>query len=340
MHRDQPGGAVGAGQPAIPIDRPRRAFAERLPASRLARIGAGVGPRGGGAAAKLGVANPTAGVAGEAAEGQAEDGAAHGQEGGGAVGSPPSPQRGQTDDRQERRRVTGPCRPFREVLVPIEPFLRLGSRHRIHAIVARLAKMGRRPGAQSRHADQGQRQALGRAAARRPGEDRSQEAQRQPVDRQRIQQDMDVLRLPEGLPEFQPERHPDEKLGNDLRVLQEIDAVATHGFAANGHRLGREIGQLVVHRLVLADQEVNRAVLGLDSDGQSAANAFLGASGVLRAMRAVVEVTGHVKDFALDRDLAAVIGGVAPAGGGDEGGDEQGQLLHGDSTIRFKTLCW
>ncbi len=74
-----------------------------------------------------------------------------------------------------------------------------------------------------------------------------------------------------------------------------------------GDGLRGVVGKLVVDRLVLANEQVNLAVGGLQTDGQAARDAHLRAIGVLRALRAVVGVAGHVEDFPSNGDLAPIL---------------------------------
>jgi hypothetical protein len=84
------------------------------------------------------------------------------------------------------------------------------------------------------------------------------------------------------------------------RVLDHVNAVAGSDFSFDSDPFGGVLRQLAIERLVLANEQIRFAVIGFQADRQPASNAFLCAIGVLLAGCVVIDVTGHVDDFAGD----------------------------------------
>lgn len=92
---------------------------------------------------------------------------------------------------------------------------------------------------------------------------------------------------------------------NELGVLEHRDPATLGQFAFERDDFAAGIGQLVVHRFVLAHDEIGLAVF--DNPNRAAVlDAFRAASGAVTfAHRVMVHVAHHVDDFAGDRFLAS-----------------------------------
>ena len=83
-------------------------------------------------------------------------------------------------------------------------------------------------------------------------------------------------------------------------VLDHLHAIPLNDFAFERDRLGGLGGELLIHRLVVADDEVKLVVRRQQADRASALDAFLGTAFMLVALGPVVEVAHHVHDLAFD----------------------------------------
>ena len=85
---------------------------------------------------------------------------------------------------------------------------------------------------------------------------------------------------------------------NDLGVLEHGDAAALGHFALQRDRLPAILCELIVHRLVFADDQIRFAVAD-DPDRTAVLDAFGPARlSVLLADSVVIDVTHHIHDFA------------------------------------------
>ena len=85
---------------------------------------------------------------------------------------------------------------------------------------------------------------------------------------------------------------------HDLGVLDHGDAAALGHFALQRDRFAAVLSQLIVHRLVFADDQIRFAVA--DDPGRTAALDAFRAAGltVLFADSVVIDVAHHIDDFA------------------------------------------
>src|SRR6267378_566706 len=112
-------------------------------------------------------------------------------------GTRPFPRRDQRDRAQRRQPIEKPNAIFAAVTMFIEPGLAGFVGHRKHAIVSLFAKLINWPGRRCTHQHNDQRHDLRAAASQKKCDEQSEQSHRQAVDRQRIDQDVDVLRLAE-----------------------------------------------------------------------------------------------------------------------------------------------
>jgi hypothetical protein len=83
-------------------------------------------------------------------------------------------------------------------------------------------------------------------------------------------------------------------------VLYHVHAVAGRELSLDGDFFGGVLRQLAIQRLVLADQQIRFAVIGLQTDRQPAGDALLCAIGVFLTGRIVIDVAGHIDDLTTD----------------------------------------
>ena len=97
---------------------------------------------------------------------------------------------------------------------------------------------------------------------------------------------------------------------NDLGVLDHGDAAALCQFAFQGDLFATVIGELIVHRLVFADDQIRFAVAD-DPDRTAALDAF-GPAGLtmLLADSVMIDVAHHIDDFAGDFLRSGRVGAV------------------------------
>ena len=86
---------------------------------------------------------------------------------------------------------------------------------------------------------------------------------------------------------------------NDLGVFEHRRSAVARHFAFERNRLARVLGQLVVHRFVLAYDEINLP-LAEDANRAAAFNAFRRTIRVFIARGVVIDVAHHVDDLAGD----------------------------------------
>ncbi len=84
---------------------------------------------------------------------------------------------------------------------------------------------------------------------------------------------------------------------NDLGVLDHRDAVALGNFAFEGDGFAGVFGELIIHRSVIADDEIGFA-LARDSDRSATSDAFRRAGGMFVSRRVVIDIAHHVDHFA------------------------------------------
>src|ERR1700674_4450699 len=93
---------------------------------------------------------------------------------------------------------------------------------------------------------------------------------------------------------------------NDLGVLEEWDPAVVRELAFQRHGLARVFGELIVHRFVIADDQISFSV-AQDSYRSAAFDAFSGAARMFFAGRIVIGVAHQVDDFAGERFLGGGI---------------------------------
>ena len=104
--------------------------------------------------------------------------------------------------RHSGEHIEGPGEFIRAVFVHFQPSLSLIIGHREHAIVTFLAVVHDRPGNRAAEQDQRKGRDLGGSAALDKRDDEADDAHREPVNGQRVDQNMNVLRLAEILEEL------------------------------------------------------------------------------------------------------------------------------------------
>ena len=105
----------------------------------------------------------------------------------------------QSPPRQAMRAQRTVNQPFRAPPVSLQPGLPVGIGHRIDSVITALTVDGDRPRRASRCQNEKQRHSLRRPAPEQQRYPQSQNSHRQPVDRQRVQEDVYVFGLPETL---------------------------------------------------------------------------------------------------------------------------------------------
>jgi len=131
-------------------------------------------------------------------------------------------------------------------------------------------------------------------------------------------------------------------LFHDFGVFEEIDPVAGRELGLYGDGFRGELGEFLVHRFVIPDEQVGLAVFAFDPDRKSHADALFRTIGVFCPRGAVVEIAGHVDDFSFDGDLFVVVRrdgcctkeeGSGECGKGSEAMGGRAEDIHGTVSV-------